>query len=115
MSAPPLRDSNAAAQRVAVELGERSYDVLIGHGLLDDPSAWRSPPTGASAMVVTNSTVAPLYLDRLMQALAGRHRRVHAVELPDGEQHKHWSTLNTVFDALLQSQCDRGTTVYALG
>ncbi len=107
--------ASGAVQRVAVELGERSYDVLIGHGLLDDAAAWRSPPAGASAMVVTNSTVAPLYLDRLLQVLRARHRRVHSVELPDGEQHKDWLTLNRVFDALLQSRCDRNTTVYALG
>jgi 3-dehydroquinate synthase len=110
-----VQSSGAAVQRVAVDLGERSYDVVIGHGLLDDTSAWHSPPVGASAMVVTNSTVAPLYLNRLLQALRARHRRVHNIELPDGEQYKEWSTLNRVFDALLQSHCDRGTTVYALG
>ncbi|HSW26044.1 MAG TPA: 3-dehydroquinate synthase [Burkholderiaceae bacterium] len=115
MSGVHLQASGAAVQRVAVELGERSYDVLIGHGLLDDAAAWRSPPVGPSAMVVTNSTVAPLYLDRLLQVLRARHRRVHSVELPDGEQHKDWLTLNRVFDALLQSRCDRNTTVYALG
>ena len=115
MSGVPLHASAAAVQRVAVDLGERSYEVVIGHGLLDDASAWRSPPVGAGAMVVTNSTVAPLYLSRVQQVLSGRHRRVHSVELPDGEQYKDWPTLNQVFDALLQSRCDRDTTVYALG
>jgi 3-dehydroquinate synthase len=110
-----LPGHRTAAQRVAVNLGERSYDVVIGHGLLDEPSAWFSPPIGAGAMVVTNSTVAPLYLNRLSQVLLSRHRRVFSVELPDGEQHKNWSILNRVFDALLQSRCDRDTTVYALG
>jgi len=107
--------SAAAPERVAVELGERRYDVVIGRGLLDAPSNWRSDPVGATAMVVTNSTVAPLYLERLLQALQARHRRVHSVELPDGEQHKDWPTLNRVFDALLEARCDRDTTVYALG
>jgi 3-dehydroquinate synthase len=115
MSDVALPGNRTATQRVAVDLGERSYDVVIGHGLLDQPSAWGSPPAGDNAMVVTNSTVAPLYLDRLLRALQSRHRRVHCIELPDGEQHKHWSTLNLVFDALLQSRCDRDTTVYALG
>jgi len=100
---------------VPVLLGDRSYDVVIGSGLLDEPSAWRSPPLAASAMIVSNSTVAPLYLERLVRALRGRHQQVHSIELPDGEQHKDWSTLNTVFDALLQARCDRDTTVYALG
>ena len=107
--------SAAATERITVDLGERRYDVVIGRGLLDDPATWRSDPAGAAAMVVTNSTVAPLYLERLVHALRGRHRRVHSVELPDGERHKDWPTLNRVFDALLEARCDRDTTVYALG
>ena len=59
--------SAAATQRVRVDLGERSYDVVIGRGLLDRDAAWGSPPAGASAMVVTNPTVAPLYLERLLR------------------------------------------------
>ena len=102
MSGVSLQSTGAAAQRVSVDLGERSYEVLIGYGLLDDPSAWRPPAGGASAMVVTNSTVASLYLSRLLEVLRGCHRQVHSVELPDGEQHKDWSTLNRVFDAMLQ-------------
>lgn len=98
-----------------MDLGERSYDVVIGCGLLDEPSAWRSPASDASAMIVSNSTVAPLYLERLARSLQGRHYRVHSVELPDGEQHKDWSTLNKVFDALLDARCERATTLYALG
>jgi len=109
-----LRESSRVAHRVAVDLGARSYDVLIGTGLLADASAWRAP-TGASAMVVTNSTVGPLYVERVRALLRARHRRVHDVELADGEQHKDWPTLNRVFDALLQARCDRDTTVYALG
>ncbi|HEU5293206.1 MAG TPA: 3-dehydroquinate synthase [Burkholderiaceae bacterium] len=115
MLSASLHESSKLAHRVAVDLGARSYDVLIGSGVLDDASTWRSAPQGASAMVVTNSTVGPLYLERVRQVLLARHRRVHSVELPDGEQHKDWSTLNRVFDALLQSHCDRDTTVYALG
>jgi 3-dehydroquinate synthase len=115
MPAVPFQSSNSAPQRVTVDLGERTYDVVIGRGLMAEPSVWNSLAVGSSAMVVTNSTVAPLYLARLQQALQARHRRVHSVELPDGEQHKDWSTLNRVFDALLQSRCDRDTTIYALG
>jgi 3-dehydroquinate synthase len=101
-------------RRVAVSLGERSYRVVIGHGLLDDASAWDARAS-SSAMVVTNPTVAPLYLARLERTLQILHRRVFSIELPDGEPHKDWSTLNKVFDALLQHGCDRGTTLYALG
>lgn len=115
MSAVSVHACDATVQRVPVELGERSYEVVIGCGLLDRPAAWCSAPTGDSAMVVSNSTVAPLYLERLARSLQGRHPRVHSIALPDGEQHKDWATLNAVFDALLGSRCDRDTTVYALG
>jgi 3-dehydroquinate synthase len=115
MSGAPIEDLNAAAHRVAVDLGERSYEVLIGAGLLGDARAWSSAPVGSGAMIVTNSTVAPLYLAHLQHVLLARHHRVHSVVLPDGEQHKDWQTLNLVFDALLQSRCDRDTTLYALG
>jgi len=104
-----------AVQRVPVDLGERSYEVVIGQGVLDDPSAWRSAVTDGTAMVVTNTTVAALFLKRLEQTLLRRHRLVHSVVLPDGEQHKDWTTLSQIFDALLQWQCDRDTTIYALG
>ncbi|MCC7456257.1 MAG: 3-dehydroquinate synthase [Nitrospira sp.] len=97
-----------------VPLGERSYEIVIGAGLWDDPATWQGLPAG-DAMVVTNTVVAAHYLDRLRDALARRHRRVLDIVLPDGEAHKHWATLGAVFDALLGSGCDRKTTVYALG
>ena len=84
-------------QRVPVDLGERSYEVVIGQGVLDDPSAWRSAVTDGTAMVVTNTTVAALFLKRLEQTLLRRHRLVHSVVLPDGEQHKDWTTLSQIF------------------
>jgi 3-dehydroquinate synthase len=59
--------------------------------------------------------VAPLYAQRLADALAGRYARVHQVVLPDGESFKTWETLNLIFDALLGHGCDRKTVLYALG
>ena len=109
---PPLPD---ASQQVRIALGERSYDILIGPGLLAQPQAWRDLPRSAAALVVTNSTVAPLYAARLRSALAPHYRTVHEVVLPDGEEHKDWSTLNQVFDTLLARGCDRKTVVFALG
>ena len=100
---------------VRIELGERSYDILIGSGLLDRAATYDGLPEGGDAIVVTNDTVAPLYADRLHAALAGRHARVHRVALPDGEHHKNWQTLNRIFDAMLSAACDRKTIVYALG
>jgi 3-dehydroquinate synthase len=110
----PLQPSPARRQ-VSVELGARSYRIDIGCGLLDVPDTWQGLPGGGDAVIVTNTTVAALYLQRLRDALTQRYGRVLSVELPDGEEHKHWQTLNLVFDALLSAGCDRRTTIYALG
>ncbi len=101
--------------RVHIELGERSYPILIGGGLFDAPSSYDDLPAGASALIVTNTTIAPLYLHKLRLALQGRFKHIHQVILPDGEEHKNWQTLNLVFDALLAKQCDRKTVLFALG
>jgi 3-dehydroquinate synthase len=102
-------------QNVNIELGERSYPIMIGAGLLDEASTWSACPQSSSALIVTNTTVAPLYLKRLQAALAARHKAIHVVVLPDGEEYKTWQTLNLIFDALLQNTCDRKTVMYALG
>src|SRR5204863_1589157 len=109
--------SATPASRVAVpiELGDRSYDILIGTGLLDDPKSFDGLPAAACAAIVTNPTVAPLYAARLQTALGARYARVLVIELPDGEAHKDWTSLNTVFDALLAAGCDRKTILFALG
>ncbi|MDD0810329.1 3-dehydroquinate synthase [Curvibacter sp. RS43] len=107
--------SLSTAARVAIDLGERSYDILIGPDLLDQAQAFDGVPASRSALIVTNTTVAPLYLARLKVALATRHAVLHEVILPDGEAYKTWDTLNLVFDALLGQGCDRKTVLYALG
>ena len=107
--------SPTRAERVRIDLAERSYDILIGTGLLDAPESYEDLPRSADALIVTNTTVAPRYAGRLARVLGGRHQRVHVVELPDGESHKDWSTLNLIFDALLARGCDRKTVLYALG
>jgi 3-dehydroquinate synthase len=101
--------------KVAVRLGQRSYDILIGSGVIQASTSWNGISLGGDAMVVSNTTVGPLYAPRLRAALLPRHRRVLSVELPDGEQFKDWATLNRVFDALLHAGCGRQTTIYALG
>jgi 3-dehydroquinate synthase len=103
------------ADRVSIELAERSYPILIGAGLLGDPQTYSVLPQGHSALIVTSATVAPLYATPLQNALAQRYQRIHTVVLPDGEEHKTWGTLNLIFDALLQNQCDRKTVLFALG
>ncbi len=105
----------SSPERVAIPLGERSYDILIGCGLLDDPATFEAPTRGTQALIVTNTTVGPLYAERLARALAPRHAHIARLELPDGEQHKTWASLNLIFDALLGAAADRKTTLYALG
>ena len=100
---------------VPIALGERSYDIHIGCGLLDDPASWAGLPASADALIVSNTTVAPLYAARLAAQLGARHRRVLQIALPDGEAHKDATTLNLIYDQLLGAGCDRKTVVYALG
>jgi len=100
---------------VRIDLGERSYDILIGPGLLSQPSAWQQLPKARAAAIVTNETVAPMYAARLKSALEDRYPQVITFVLPDGERHKDWQTLNLVFDQLLGQGCDRKTVLFALG
>ncbi len=96
-----------------VELGDRRYPIYIGPGLLDRPDLLRTHVPGRQVLVVSNTTVAPLYLDRVRAALAGlRHE---AVILPDGEQYKTLETLDEIFTALLSHRLDRDCTLVALG
>ena len=102
-------------QRVAIDLGERSYEVVIGSGLLDQPALFDGLPKAGVAAIVSNTTVAPLFAARLKAAIAPHYGRVIEVVLPDGEDHKDWATLNLIFDALLGEACDRKTVLFALG
>ena len=103
------------SRTVSIALGERSYDIVIGAGLLRDPSVWSGLPDAHTALIVSNPTVAPLYAAALQQALAPRYRRVLTLELPDGEAHKDWTSLNLIFERLLGEGCDRRTVLFALG
>ena len=106
---------SVSPQQVRIALGDRSYDIHIGAGLLGASASWDGLPPAAAALIVTNTTVAPLYVEPLRAALATRYRSVFGVVLPDGEGYKDWSTLNLIFDALLSHGCDRRTVLFALG
>ncbi len=103
------------AHTVGIDLGERSYPILIGTGLLGDATTFAACPKAAQAVIVTNTTVAPLYAQQVQAALAAHYPKVLTVALPDGEAHKDWPTLNQIFDALLGHGCDRKTVLFALG
>ena len=107
--------SSLATQRVNISLGERSYPIVIGTGLLGDAATYAQLPGAATALIVSNTTVAPLYAAQLQSALQARYPRVLLLELPDGEAHKDWAHLQLIFDTLLQHGCDRKTVLFALG
>jgi 3-dehydroquinate synthase len=104
-----------ATQTVSIDLQTRSYDIFIGSGIFDQPATYADLPNASTAVIVTNTTVAPLYAARLQQALQGKYPKIHTVVLPDGEAYKTWQTLNLIFDALLAHTCDRKTVLFALG
>ena len=96
-----------------VALGDRAYPIHIGQGLLADPRWYQPHIRGRQVMIVTNETVAPLYLAPVLQALAGY--RVAQVILPDGEQYKTLEVWNRIFDGLLSNRFSRDCTLVALG
>jgi len=99
--------------RLTVALGERSYPISIGAGLLADRELLQGAIVGEQVLLVSNETVAPLYLERLRESLSGKS--VGCVILPDGEEHKHLATVQTIYDALIDARHNRGTTLIALG
>jgi len=98
---------------LTVELGERSYPILIGSGLLGEPELVSPHIRGNQILIVSNETVAPLYLEQALSAF--RNYDVQTVILPDGEQYKTLQTLDLIFDALLSHHFDRHCTLVALG
>lgn len=96
-----------------VELGERSYPVLVGGGLLSAPEAWTAFFPGRQVLVVTNEVVEPLWLEPVREALAGFE--LATVVLPDGERYKTLETLSVIFDALAGHGFHRDASILALG
>ncbi len=102
-------------QTLTVALGERSYPIHIGPGLLERAELLVPHLLQPRVAIVTNTTVGPLYLERLRAALEAAGIEVLPVVLPDGEAYKNWETLNRIFDALLTHRAERKTTLIALG
>ena len=98
-----------------VALDEPSYPIHIGPGLLSRPELILPHIKQKKVVVVSNETVAPLYLERLCSTLAAGGVEVQPVILPDGEKFKTWETLNLIFDGLLAERCERSTVLIALG
>ncbi len=112
-------DQNNIMQTITVDFTplaeKRSYPIHIGHGILQHVDLIVSCLPQKRVAIVSNSTIAPLYLEKLQTALEKQWVRTMPIILPDGETHKNWETLNIIFDALLKNHCERNTTILALG
>lgn len=100
---------------LTVALGDRSYPIHVGPGLLAKPELITERLPQDKVAIVTNATLAPLYLASLSRTLEARGVGVVSVVLPDGESYKTWETLNRILDALIDNRCERKTTLLALG
>jgi len=98
---------------IHVDLGDRSYPIVIGRGMLDGGFDLSGFVRGSDCMVVSNNTVAPLYYEKLLPNLAGCN--ISSVNLPDGETYKTVPTMQTIIDMLVETGANRDTTVVALG
>lgn len=96
-----------------VELGDRSYPIFIGQNLLGQSNLVEPYVKGSQVLIVSNETVAPLYLDKVKKAFSSFD--VKTVILPDGEEYKNLEILNSIYDALLSAKFDRTCTLVALG
>ena len=103
----------AIMKTLTVDLADRSYPIFIGESLISNPELFTPYIKGKQVMIVSNTTVAPLYLEQVKSALA--QFDVDEVILPDGEEFKNLETLNLIFDALLTKRHNRTTTLIALG
>ncbi|NMM36607.1 MAG: 3-dehydroquinate synthase [Glaciimonas sp.] len=110
-----MNTSQPPSMQLKVDLGNRSYPIVIGQSLLTDAILVGRHIQGMRVAVVTNATVAPLYLEQFVQALQTAGKQVLTIILPDGEEYKNWASLMQIFDALLGAKCDRKTTLIALG
>ena len=103
-------------QHIKVALGERSYDIELGAGILGMIGALcRELGLAGTAAVVSNTTVAPLYYETVRASMEAAGYRVFLVSLPDGEAYKNSATLNLIYDSLVDASLDRGSFILALG
>jgi 3-dehydroquinate synthase len=100
-------------KNLELDLGERSYPIFIARDLIGEPDLWTKYIAGKQVCIVTNDTIAPLYLEKLRAQLGDKS--VCEVILPDGEAYKTLATLEQIFDTLLAKNHNRGTTLIALG
>jgi 3-dehydroquinate synthase len=102
-------------QTLHVSLADRSYPIHIGSGLLSDLKLITDHIAGKQVAIISNTTVAPLYMAKIAEPLRSQGYNVVEIILPDGEQYKNSETLNKIYDALIEARCERSATIIALG
>lgn len=110
-----MTEQTSSTVTLNVDLDARSYPIAIGQSLLSNADLIARYVAGKRVVIVSNTTVAPLYLEIVQQSLEASGKSVIAIILPDGEEYKNWSSLMRIFDTLLAEKCDRKTTLLALG
>ncbi len=110
-----IEGNQQTMQTLTVALADRAYPIHIARGLLGRAELILPFLRQSRVAIVTNTVVAPLYLTRFADSLRKAGVEVIEIVLPDGEQHKDWPTLNSIFDVLLERRCERSTTLIALG
>jgi 3-dehydroquinate synthase len=98
-------------ETIYIQLEDRSYPIYIGEGLLTQIKLIESHLKQKHVAIVTNTTVAPLYLNSLLHGLKQHGIKAFPIILPDGEVYKNQETLNLIYDALLKEKCERTTTL----
>jgi len=103
-------------QKLKVELKERSYDIVVENGLLYKTGELISAlPIRKNIAVITNATIAPLYLEKVKTSLINADFNVHEIILPDGEEFKHLDTISNIYNELIKMDFDRNSSIIALG
>ncbi len=102
-------------QTVQVSLADRPYPIHIGPALIGDAEALAPFVKGTMVVIVTNTTLAPLFLPQVRDAVTALGKQVLEVVLPDGEAYKTAASLDQIYSAMLTAKCDRKTTIIALG
>ena len=108
-----MSEVNSTIETLSINLGERSYPILIGEGLLSNSDLLQHYIKSRNLMIVTNEVVAPLYLQKVKDALPNKN--IHQIVLPDGEHTKSMPTFNQVLDALVAARLNRDAGIVALG
>ncbi len=101
-------------ETIKIDLGSRSYPIYIGENITQDSALLSQHISTKNIVIISNTTVAPLYLDGLILSL-GDDKNIIPIILPDGEEFKNLESLNLIYDGLLKNKCDRDVMLIALG